>query len=400
MMFYSIAMAEIARHFNVFFMIVRRILKKPKFSKCLNIRTDPVLHAFRQNVSLNICLSLCCMVGFLAGIFPLTVHGASFDCKKASTKIEKMICDDEITSLSDDDLDLSYLQALERTDNRQQLIDDQRLWMKTVRNVCQDTTCVFRANQERTDVLNTIQTHKCYWLEPPIKNDLGKRAPVEPICRVLDENLNQFCNEPPMVCGLKVAPKFKEKIIFPDWKAVANPNPAMIEELLMAPWANENSDSKKTLWNEQRPDMDTAFAEKRLKLSEAEIDLYNLGKAQTAYRLDYGNCEAINPQLKERQKWGQASHVANILTLMAPIIFHQLQKDYSIWFDLSREVFLYDGKIYFYGMNGSDNGGEKYNDNNFIVNRFREENFDNKRKVLMMKNTCIFNYRPVGGGSQ
>ncbi len=54
------------------------------------------------------------------GIFLLllvagNIHGASFDCSKATSEAEKLICGDEELSRLDESLNKSYLEALKRT---------------------------------------------------------------------------------------------------------------------------------------------------------------------------------------------------------------------------------------------------------------------------------------------
>ena len=63
----------------------------------------------------------------ILGIFFLlmiagNVHAAGFDCVKASTEVEKMICDDDELSRLDESLNTAYLEALERPDIKEQAI--------------------------------------------------------------------------------------------------------------------------------------------------------------------------------------------------------------------------------------------------------------------------------------
>ncbi len=73
---------------------------------------------------------------------------ASFDCKKASTRIEKMICDDPHLSKADEILAKAYFEAREKLSPPAQetLLKDQRDWLDsrdhtnlsatTTRNLC------------------------------------------------------------------------------------------------------------------------------------------------------------------------------------------------------------------------------------------------------------------------
>src|SRR5215831_576944 len=77
---------------------------------------------------------------------------ASFDCAKASTAIEKMICADARLSALDDNLARSYSAALERSsqDERARLRREQAAWLK-YRDACEpaDRSCVIARYGER-----------------------------------------------------------------------------------------------------------------------------------------------------------------------------------------------------------------------------------------------------------
>ena len=78
-----------------------------------------------------------------------TAHAASFDCREARTKIEKLICSNDELSKLDESLNEAYLRALNRADIKQQTIESQNQWLKYQRNVCQDAECVKRAYETR-----------------------------------------------------------------------------------------------------------------------------------------------------------------------------------------------------------------------------------------------------------
>ncbi|ABA89505.1 hypothetical protein Pcar_2266 [Syntrophotalea carbinolica DSM 2380] len=64
-------------------------------------------------------------------------EGPSFDCEKAGTKIEKMICADAELSKLDVRIDEAYAAALQATEAPETLKQQQRLWLKA-RNACDD----------------------------------------------------------------------------------------------------------------------------------------------------------------------------------------------------------------------------------------------------------------------
>ena len=79
----------------------------------------------------------------------MSVQAASFDCKSAASKIEKLICDDDELSKLDDDLSKAYQLSLEQSDDKQKATKDQRKWLKEVRNACQDENCLKTEYQKR-----------------------------------------------------------------------------------------------------------------------------------------------------------------------------------------------------------------------------------------------------------
>ena len=80
-------------------------------------------------------------------------YAAGFNCANSSTAIEKQICDN--TMLSDMDSQNNVLfQAYKNTFADGELaVTEQRHWLKTVRNICEDITCLESAYMERNSYL-------------------------------------------------------------------------------------------------------------------------------------------------------------------------------------------------------------------------------------------------------
>lgn len=85
---------------------------------------------------------------------PLYLYGASFDCSKANTLVEKTICADPQLSDLDELLMASYKKALSNTSNAAPLKMEQKDWLKSVRDNCQDKECLKAAYTSRLAVLN------------------------------------------------------------------------------------------------------------------------------------------------------------------------------------------------------------------------------------------------------
>lgn len=78
---------------------------------------------------------------------------ASFDCTKATTSVEKLICNNEDISSLDDQLAKSYKSALEKTSDKEGFKKAQVEWLKQQR-LCKDVACLSSVYQERISVLN------------------------------------------------------------------------------------------------------------------------------------------------------------------------------------------------------------------------------------------------------
>jgi uncharacterized protein len=76
-------------------------------------------------------------------------HAASFDCRKAQSKVEKLICGDEELSGLDESLRDVYQQRSKVLADSTQLLQDQRQWLKITRNACADVVCLKKAYVER-----------------------------------------------------------------------------------------------------------------------------------------------------------------------------------------------------------------------------------------------------------
>lgn len=83
---------------------------------------------------------------------------ASFDCEAARTPVERQICGDRHVSELDEHL-ARYYRVAQRTLERGRtcLRDDQRRWLREVRNVCDDPECLARAYGLRLRELEAFQ---------------------------------------------------------------------------------------------------------------------------------------------------------------------------------------------------------------------------------------------------
>ena len=78
-----------------------------------------------------------------AVIAPL-VEAASFDCQKASSKIEKMICHDDSLSQSDSEMSAMYFKLIktEPTEDQAEIKKTQKIWLSNDLLKCQTIDCI------------------------------------------------------------------------------------------------------------------------------------------------------------------------------------------------------------------------------------------------------------------
>lgn len=82
----------------------------------------------------------------------------SFDCAKALSRVEKLICANELTAMNEAVMAEVYRVAISKLDKstRAVVVDSQKEWIKTVRDKCLDNACLDKAFYERSTVLGRI----------------------------------------------------------------------------------------------------------------------------------------------------------------------------------------------------------------------------------------------------
>lgn len=85
-------------------------------------------------------------------------YGASFDCVKASIKVERMICNNRQISDLDERLTRTYEERLQDLKNSKPLREQQRVWLHQVRNRCHDVRCLKVVYEKRLSQLSEAPT--------------------------------------------------------------------------------------------------------------------------------------------------------------------------------------------------------------------------------------------------
>ncbi len=178
------------------------------------------MHGFLRRMGGLVVLGFGCLVLVQAA------QAASFDCAKAGTKVEKLICADAGLSKLDEELNAAYTAALKDEKKASAIKQSQKQWMKE-RNGCSDVGCVKRAYESRLLILkafnNNISKHDEYIL---VEQDLDETTDylfhIEPdpkVCQLYQENLNYFANQNmPLSCNRPIVPQLKSRIQEVEWE--------------------------------------------------------------------------------------------------------------------------------------------------------------------------------------
>jgi uncharacterized protein len=92
---------------------------------------------WRYAIKGKIMTSKSILLSLLVFISPIT-YSASFDCKKASTVTEKMICSDKYLGYTDEDLGDVYksLMATYSSSEKSKIVIEQKKWIKSRNSIC------------------------------------------------------------------------------------------------------------------------------------------------------------------------------------------------------------------------------------------------------------------------
>jgi len=94
-------------------------------------------------------------------------YAASFDCKKAKTKIEQAVCKNPKLSQLDEELSTLYKPLVEHTASAKHVRRTQQLWLKMREEHCPDADaeCLISHYQNRIHVLS-FRLHEAYQVAP------------------------------------------------------------------------------------------------------------------------------------------------------------------------------------------------------------------------------------------
>ncbi len=294
------------------------------------------------------------LVGFAA--LSSFSQAASFDCAKASTSIEKIICSDENASRTDMELSNAYKSALNISKNKAALKQQQRKWLKEVRNSCKDVECLIKTNQSRTsELIAYAYERRDKSLDDrlaQIKEKMrieNKKLPLSfklvsgdsyPLCQPYVDMLNKtkYMNYPS--CERKLLPEFKQFQAV-EWTEVTDKKE--IEKVLYEGLALQ----------EARYDrLNTAMHERAWKLVKEDIDYgnYHLYFYQFDFDKD-GDSEIIYKKTLPNPR-GPESYRCNVLSIYS-VFDKKITIENTVKYSVDKyqmirsegQLFVFDGKV-------------------------------------------------------
>lgn len=166
-----------------------------------------------------------------------TSQATSFDCEKAATKVEKIICADLELSKLDEELAKTYQNAKKVESQSEIIKSTQKFWLKE-RNHCGDAACVKQAYASRLQNLGALVAGSspqvkgeaaslqeslpekkplyghCVDLQPPENCGRFQSGKGYTVCEIYLKHLNSLSKVPK--CEVPVPPGFER----PDWEEV------------------------------------------------------------------------------------------------------------------------------------------------------------------------------------
>jgi uncharacterized protein len=163
----------------------------------------PVAH--NQNKNQSSPTPFIFLISILLFCAASTVNAASFDCTKAASHVEKLICSNSEISELDDEVNIDYHKTLDETNNglRTDLIKQQKHWLKFMRNRCSDELCLKHAywsklaELETFFIVNNLNIHGPTYIKSPYKNEAEK---LEPIKQILATTKMHAASSQPAFC--------------------------------------------------------------------------------------------------------------------------------------------------------------------------------------------------------
>ena len=248
-----------------------------------------------------------------AFLFPLTACSASFDCSKAASPTEKLICNNESVSKLDEQLASAYKQTLESATDKDAIKKAQLEWLKQQR-ACKEAECLTQAYQARIAELNNpavaiaqspISASSTGTPSKPNSSVDGNKKPLTfklvygdsyPICQPYVDMLNKTKYTEYPACERKILPEFSQfKAV--QWTEITDKNEMIqtLKDLMDVEFAKMgkfNSDFHKSSFDDAKARVQSG----ETKLYISSFDIGDDGDVETLYKETWFYAKAEVPK--------------------------------------------------------------------------------------------------------
>ncbi len=105
-------------------------------------------------------------------MFPSFTFAAGFDCTKATSTVEKLICSDDKLSKADEQLSAVYSEALHSAASAAAFKKEEINWIRTERDRCRTRECLAAVYKKRIDVLSGPSPAEEYYMREHFPSSL------------------------------------------------------------------------------------------------------------------------------------------------------------------------------------------------------------------------------------
>lgn len=224
-------------------------------------------------------------------------QAASFDCAKAQSFIEQMICNNSKLSKLDEDLSANYKIALQDKSNAKALKKEQLAWLNEV-NACPDAECVSSNYAGRIVMLQNRNASFILTQRPAqqkvqqdrkagFKGEYFLIKSEDLICLPFTKNLNEFRKLDFDDCAPRLSENFSE-ISRPEWKEV--PLDLEIAEKTFKGFGGSNlKPGEGIYWKNWLKETENLRTSGQVKMWLTDADINNDGIPDPIARVQYAN---------------------------------------------------------------------------------------------------------------
>ncbi len=239
---------------------------------------------------------------------------ASFDCAKATTSMEKLICSNDYISGLDEELGQAYKEALIRyVDKKDLIVRQQRNWIKWIRSQCTDPSCLATLYEARIgELVDGNDVAALSGSEKP--NFILTSGRGLPLCEEYLGVLNNTPREELRACKLPDLSKSNIKPV--EFKQLTGEKLKNTDSIIY----EQKYRRSHAEWEKDWPDRETQYSVGLRKLGEALWDLNKDGVPDLIIQesiakescVFLGNVEDLESRRSLKDKWMSYSNIEKI----------------------------------------------------------------------------------------